>query len=305
METKGLSHLGTARPGIPVCAVVVTYNIGRLAGRCIASIREQVGEVVIVDNGSGHGTQEELDKLALLSRVKIIRNSRNEGIARAMNQGIRRAIAHGYEWVLTLDHDSEATPGMVARLLRAYADLPGSEAAQLGILGANPFDRNGKFFIYGVDPGSATDPLEVTNLVSSGSLIRSRVFKTVGFFDEGLFIYYVDDDFCIRVRRAGLKILLCSEAVLLHSEGLRIAKKLFGSRRQYVSYGKEAHYFLCRNGIHMLRRYRGARSLCHHIRGRIGWDFLRVLIYDQQKAQKVFYRLRGLWDGARGRYGPL
>lgn len=288
-----------SEPEQAVCAVIVTYNIGNLVGRCVEPVYGQVGEVVIIDNGSERETQDELDKLACLSRIKIIRNPRNEGIARAMNQGAEYAIARGYEWVLTLDHDSEATPGMVRELLRAYEATGRSRA----IFGANRYDRNSGVFAAPKDFDGG-DVIEVRDTISSGSLMHRSLFKTVGFFNELLFVYYVDIDYCRRAETLGIKTYICPKALLIHSEGVSASRRFLHTTLPHTTYGKEAHYFISRNSVYMIRKYR-YDPYSGSIMKRLAWDFIKVILYDKQKIQKVTYRLRGLWDGAWGTYGPL
>lgn len=284
-----------------VCAVIVSYNIGLGIRDCVDAIRHQVDEVVIVDNGSGPATQEALDELTRLPRISVIRNAANEGIARALNQGVREALSCGYEWVLTLDHDSVATPGMVEILVRASA----SARAGTAIFAANPYDRNAGTFRVPPDSFQRNQLAEVDQAICSGSLMHADLFNTVGFFNESLFVYYVDSDFSMRARRLGIKTYLCPKAVLIHSIGISSRRRLFNHWTLRIEYGKEAHYYLCRNAVHMLRRYRDFGLYTRSVRRRLATDFIKVVLYDRRKVSKLVYRFRGLWDGVWGKYGPL
>lgn len=284
-----------------VCAVIVSYNIGPSIHNCVNSVRDQVAEVIVVDNGSGRATQDALDDLEPLPRVKVIRNPANEGIARALNQGVREAISRGHQWVLTLDHDSHATPDMVRRLL-SVSRVAGKGMA---IFAANPYDRNAGTFRVEHQHFKAGDYVEVERAISSGSLLNASLFKKIGFFNESLFVYYVDSDFSMRARKLNVRTYICPKAVLIHSEGFRTVRRYLWRSMPHIVYGKEAHYFLSRNAIYMLREYASDRSCCRSVRERLWTDFAKVILYDKQKVPKLFYRLRGLWDGVRGKYGPL
>ncbi len=125
-----------------ICAVVVSYNIGDAIHRCYDAIQSQVGHVLIIDNGSGETTRRELDELANSDSVTLILNERNEGIGRAYNQAVRWARDKGFQWILTLDHDSEATTGMIDELVRGYAALETAGIRNIGIMAASLFDLN-------------------------------------------------------------------------------------------------------------------------------------------------------------------
>jgi rhamnosyltransferase len=289
-----------------VCAVIVTHNIGEAIHKCVDSVRDQVGHIVAIDNGSDEPTRRELDKLSSTNSVTIILNERNEGTARALNQGVQWALGKGFQWVLTLDHDSKATPGMVDKLLHAHETLCQQGYRDVGIIGANPFDENGHVYLEGYRPGE-TDrkPIEREYLISSGSMIAGRVFDRVGLFDETFFIYYVDDDFCVRLRRSGFRLFLCAEAVLLHREGRKETKRFFWRRVLYDNYGKCARYYITRNAIYLMKKHDLGFNYSYLLVRRLVTDHIKLLLYDKELFPKLRFSLNGLADGLRGRFGPM
>lgn len=290
-----------------VCAVIVTYNIGFEIHACVNAIRNQVSEVVIVDNGSDPETRLELEKLSNQSLATVLLNAHNKGIACALNQGFQYGLERGYRWFLTLDHDSEATPGMVAKLLDGWRAAE-ARGAKVGIVAANPFDK--KSHTYYVNGYQSTDTevvVEVPTVISSGSLIGKTAFEIVGFQNEELFLYYVDDDFCLRLRRAGLGVFLCPSAILLHQEGNRVSRNFLGRKVHYNNYGKEACYYISRNACYMLRKLweYEERRYFYRVATRLAKDAIKVVLYDEQPIQKLSFTIRGIRDGIRGRYGEL
>jgi len=293
---------------VGVCAVIVTYNIGEAIHKCFDSIRGQVSHIIVVDNGSDDRTRRELRKLASGGCAELILNDSNEGIARALNQGVQWALGKGFQWVLTLDHDSEATPGLVDRLVEAYTALDRRGFHKVGLVTANPFDRNGQIFLEGYPPRENDDRLiELERCSSSGCLIRRQTFDLVGFFDEKLFVYYVDEDFCFRLRQYGLKMFLCPPAVLMHSEGQKTTQRLLGRTIIYDNYGPEARYYIARNAVHMFKRNWALhqwRELYLLLR-RFTHDLLVVLVCDRARFRKARFMFRGVWEGISGKYGRM
>jgi rhamnosyltransferase len=283
-----------------VCAVIVTHANGECLLSCVNAVVDQVSEVVLISNGSSAKGLALLRELERRPRVAVIYNGSNMGIACAMNQGVRYAIERGHRWVLTLDDDSEATPGMVDKLLEIYRAL----GDRVGIVAADPFDINTRRFQQaGIDRTACY--VFAKSVISSGSLIDTRVFGRVGFFDEAFFMYYVDDDFCLRVSRSGLKIVLCCEALLRHREGAKVTRRFCGREIFYDEQGGEAKYYIARNGIYLALKYpRETHFGYRHLR-RVAGDFVKILLYDAHPASKASYVLKGLWDGIRGRYGSL
>jgi rhamnosyltransferase len=285
-----------------VCAVIVTYNIGEGIHRCVGSVRGQVDEIVIVDNGSGPETIAELHRLNSGKGLQVIFNPSNLGIAGALNQGVRRAKEHGHRWVLTLDHDSEATPGMVAKLLEGHAVLGGLA----GIVAATPWDRYAGCVLK--QPEGEDDRgnlVEIQYALSSGCMIELRVFDQVGLFNESLFLYYVDNDFCFRLKEIGRKIYECRDAILLHSEGRKQTRKVLWRLVQTDGYGPEARYYLTRNAFYILRKYRHEHDYCASVKRRLVTDLAKVLLLEDHRLRKLRFILRGSLDAWRGKYGPL
>jgi len=308
--TDDLSWGGTTESAhkVSVCAVIVAYNIGEAIHKCFDSIREQVSQVIIVDNGSDDRTRRELRKLASAGSAELMLNDSNEGIARALNQGVQWALGKGFQWVLTLDHDSEATPGLVDRLVEAYVALERRGFHKVGLVTANPFDRNGQIFLEGYPPRENDDRLiELERCNSSGCLIRRQTFDLIGFFDEKLFVYYVDEDFCFRLRQNGLKMFLCPPAVLMHSEGQKTMQRLLGRTIIYDNYGSEARYYIARNAVHMSKRYWACRQWreLYLLLRRFTHDLLVVLGCDRARFRKARFMFRGVWEGVRGKYGRM
>ena len=293
---------------VRVCAVIVTYNIGEAIHKCFDSIRGQVSHIIIVDNGSDDRTRRELRKFASVGGAELILNDSNEGIARALNQGVQRALSKGFQWFLTIDHDSEATAGLVDRLVEAYAALERRGFRKVGIVTANPFDRNGQIFLEGYPPRENDERLiELERCNSSGCLIRRQTLDSVGFFDEKLFVYYVDEDFCFRLRQKGLKIFLCPPAVLMHSEGQKTRQRLLGRTVMYDNYSSEARYYIARNAVHMFKRNWACRQWreLYLLLRRFTHDLLLVLGCDCARFRKARSMFRGVWEGIRGKYGRM
>ena len=293
-----------------VACVVVTFEIGRTVLPVLEAILPQVDRVLIVDNGSGGETQNALREIesAHQERVEMIRNGENLGIAAALNIGIRRALDQGYDWVLTLDHDSVAAPDMVANLFRTYTEVAG---ANPGILSPAHIDGStgrkyrypvfGKFFFRHVTP---TDrPLSCSFCISSGCLIPKKVFESAGLFQEEYFVYAVDTEFCRRVLRHGYSIFVSEKAVIVHREGGGRKADLGIFQLRTPDWSAHSMYYIFRNVVHDLRNNPVFSWRVHE-----GLFLARALITLllanplDRKARWAAVR-RGISDGIKGRLG--
>lgn len=261
--------------------------------------------MLIIDNGSGETTRRELDEIAASNSVTLILNERNEGIGHAYNQAVRWARDKGFQWILTLDHDSEATPGMIDELVRGYAALETAGIRNVGLMAASPFDLNIREHLYDSPREQGGLPLRHVEVFSSGSLIWLGVFDIVGPFNEDLFIYFVDVEFCRRLGCAGYGVYMCPEAVLLHREGTKEWHRFLGIDACYEHYGNEARYYLSRNTIHFLKNLRPSLHDFAVAADRLFKDHVNILLFDKDRLPVLWFSLRGFVDGIRGKVGPM
>lgn len=295
------SEDGTAQTGYPaskadVCAVVVTYHPDPGFPDRLGRVRPQVGRVVVVDNGSSPQAREML-RNAVGPDVELILNDANLGVATALNQGVGRARDWSFQWALTLDQDSVVEPFLVQALLEAYNAFPMKE--KVAVVGSNYYDeKRGKTLV----PESPTQPpcLEQTTVITSGSLISVDSYGMVGPFRNDFFIDHVDDEYCLRGRAIGYKVILCRRPVIRHSIGGAVGKRILGRTVWSSNHSAARRYFMARNFLWVARKYFSFRP---------GWVALRALrhagflllmvLLEKERWGKIESSARGIRDGLR------
>ena len=98
-----------------ISAGIILFNpdMNRLKEN-INAVIVQCTHIYLVDNGSSNIDEViELLKRYNQPQVSIIRNTVNQGIARALNQLTAAAQSDGFEWILTLDQDSIAPDNII------------------------------------------------------------------------------------------------------------------------------------------------------------------------------------------------
>jgi rhamnosyltransferase len=298
----------------PIAAVVVTFQPDAGVQGRLAAVCQQVERLIVVDNDSGEPARTLLRNWAESAGAVFIANAENRGLAAALNQGMRRAEDEGFEWVVTLDQDSTPQPGMVAALARSVLAAPKPE--RVAIVGANTVDeRRPEIADRWLLPGHwhmgfrraacrGADLPNVTFVITSGSLTRVRTWRELGGFDEGLFIDFIDHDFCLKAHRIGLEVRVGSDARLLHNMGAKRAVKVAGRRLCPTFHSATRHYYMARNRILVWRR--------HAWRYPHWWMFdvcfstlnsVRVFLAEDRRREKMAAMLRGTRDGLLGRRG--
>lgn len=279
-----------------VCASIITYNIDEKIIEVVNSIINQVDNIVIVDNGSNSITLDILNELSKKEKVELILNNENIGIAKALNKGIKFAKEIRAEWILTLDHDSVCEKNMISDMFKAIEGYNSKDL--ISILTPKIFEMNKKDFI-SKKYNERSSCMEVNDCIQSGSLFNMDTFDEIGLFNEELFIYHVDFDFCQRVLKSGRKIMQCNNTVLYHEEGYKIPKNILGKKVYYNNYSSQAIYYITRNTVYMGKTYS-----VFYIK-RILKDFIHIMLFDKNRKERMFYWIRGLKDGISNKYGKL
>lgn len=286
------------------CAVVVTYQPDSELPDRLVSIREQVDRLYLVDNGSNEEAYALLQRLAdESSTVELVANDTNLGIAVALNQGAEAALEQGYDWLLMFDQDSTVETGLFTALAAIYRQQV--DCGRIGVIGSNYWHAaTGQIAYNPARDGSASVNMET--VITSGSLLSLHAFQEVGKFREELFIDSVDNEYCLRLRARGLRVLLSTRPLMHHPMGQQKRYWLFGRRPSCTHYGPARHYYLTRNRLTVMREWYARRPAW--VWGECKAFFvalLMLLLYEEQKFKKLCAVALGIWHALRGRLGPL
>ena len=228
--------------------LLVNYNDEAHLPECLSSIEKNVQavdyEVIIVDNASTDGSPELIGQQ--FTRVRLIRNPRNEGFGRANNQAFRESRG---EFVLFLNTDVVLHKGAVDLLLTEMAAEP-----LTGIVGPALLNPGGSFQAsFGGRVGFFTEAFKKIYLnrtirrslkkggerrevgwVSGAFLLaRRKALLEAGLFDENFFLYFEDIDLCRRTIEKGWKVIFLPMAVSFHSGGATTSGRPMRSRLEY------------------------------------------------------------------------
>lgn len=286
---------------LSICAVIISYEPDEQTIRLIDSIDKQVSEIVIVDNFSRSESSKAVLKTLADRSIKIIYNDGNYGVAKALNQGVEYALSKKYEWILTLDQDSEFYPNTYDLLLQGYETLENKDMVML--IAPKPVERN--FLKDCATPFNVKNSRDirwkntVLNL-TSGSLIKAEAFGRIGFFEEKLFIEQVDNDFCCRLGKKGYGIKVASNIRFMHKLG-NASKKLFFTLRNH---NPKRKYYLARNSAYIFKKhffYAPYTTIRCLLGGTIlGW--IKILLFEDSKTDKIRSGIKGFIDGVMDKY---
>lgn len=211
-----------------VSIILVLYNKAELTYQCLKSIKQETSlgyELIIIDNDSTDQTQE---LMALVEGVKYIRNEDNVGFLKACNQA--RQYVTG-EYILLLNNDAVIKNGSLKAGVDAF-----SASDEVGVVGGKILHLDGMMQEAGSiiwadasclgygrrehpDHFKYTYKHEVDYVSGALFFTPVKLWDEMGGFDERLApCYYEETDFCIRVAKRGLKIIMEPKCQVTHFE---------------------------------------------------------------------------------------
>lgn len=222
-----------------VTVIVVSWNTHDILRQCLNLINSAAGkleyETIVVDNGSIDGST--LMVTSFFPNVRLLKNDENLGFAKAVNQGIR---ASNSEYVALVNSDIMAEEKSLDYMV-GYME----KNRKLAIVAPQLLSRDGKLeenrgykpsplFIWKQLAHKYTQRListlrkrKVRNekampsdwLGASYMVIRREAIEEVGLFDEGIFMYGEDMEFCLRCRDRGWDIEFIPWVTSVHYGG--------------------------------------------------------------------------------------
>jgi rhamnosyltransferase len=273
-----------------VAGVVILYNPQIAALDNIGTYIDQIDKLFVVDNSDIVDSQV-VQSLQKRKNVIYIWNQQNLGIARALNIGAMNAIRDGYEYLLTMDQDSNAPAGMVAGLLKC---LQTHDFSTVGILSPFHVTRN-------VPPPNKTGCSEVLVVMTSGNLLNLRIFDTVGPFMEDLFIDCVDHEYCLRLRQNGYKVIQSNVTLLAHDLGDIRIHSFMNVKFAATHHSALRRYFITRNRFYVMNKYK-SQFPDYYLQQRTAFrrELLGIILFEKQKTKKMWSIIKGYLDYRKG-----
>lgn len=213
--------------------LVLAYNSANYIGKLLesiekfhkADIEEGKAEIIVVDNASADKT---LDIVRKYKFAKVIENKENLGFSKGINTGAKKANG---EYLVLINPDAEIKEKITEEVIKDF-----KQNDRLGVLGGKISDEHGRIekstgkflksfeillMSLGLDEffgirNSFKSKKEVDFVSGAFMIVPKNVFDKLGGFDENLFMYVEDMEFCYRAKKEGFKVLFSPSISIVH-----------------------------------------------------------------------------------------
>lgn len=258
----------------------------------------------VVDNSENTNN---FKKFKFNKKIKYIRQKENVGIAKALNIGAENAIKDGYDWLLTMDQDSNFDKNALLKMENFIINLK-KEKAVSDVLEVNYKDVGLISPFYKLDPTydgtlGINFPLMV---MTSGNLINLEIYKKIGGFKDFLFIDCVDFDYCLNLKKHGYEIVQLNNAVLNHHLGNGKTYKFLWMKKSSSNHSALRRYYMVRNRHYIYDMYHDDYPFyCDLEIGRTKREAMKVILFEKEKVKKIKYMIKGYKDYKNGKKGKF
>lgn len=280
------------------CVIVVTYepelnNLKRLT-QCV----QNAGFTpIIADNSEKHL----VEKKDVSANCEIVSLHQNLGIAAAQNAGIDFALKQGAEVIGFFDQDSDVDEKLLRRLEESLDKLGECVVSPLALekdtLNEYPVQRLNKIgYPQDVFVKGEEKPQQVDLVISSGMMTTGEVLRKVGCYDEDFFIDFVDVEWCLRCKKAGIPVFVIPDAVLLHKIG---NDNVSMGEMNILIHSPIRTYYKVRNSFLLFYKKAGVVFTIRQILPAVLHNFLLIFSV-KNKSMYLKYYLLGILHGICG-----
>ncbi len=231
--------------------VIVNWNGKDVTLECLDSLAHVTYrnvKIVVVDNASSDGSVQAIREGH--PEAVVLEQQINLRFAGGTNAGMHYALEHGAEMLCLLNNDTTVHPEFLTHLVSRMQSAPDigvvapkiyyeSDPELIWFAGGKISMWSGTMRHIGIrerDRGQYDDARDIDYATGCCMLARREVIGRVGMLDESFFMYTEDADWCMRMRRAGYRIV--------YEPGARVWHKLSVSAGGHLSFYKMKNKFL-------------------------------------------------------------
>lgn len=228
-----------------VAIIILNWNSYDVTQDCLRSlskidIQGILPMVYVVDNASSDGSAEKL--VQRFPDIQLLQNTDNLGFTGGNNVGITKGLEDGCDFFWILNNDTTVDRYSLSSLLDAMKDESvGIAVSKIYFSRGHEYhyhrykpSQRGRVIWYAggridwqnmyashrgvdeVDDGQYNREEETEFATGCSFLIRKKVVKKIGMFDDRYFAYFEDIDLSLRVKRAGFFIRFVPDSIIWH-----------------------------------------------------------------------------------------
>lgn len=195
-----------------VLSLIVTYNpeVERF-NTCLEKISGQVDKVLVIDNNSSNISSLE-QVLFQYSNIELLKNTINLGLSKAYNKALKYARENKFDFLLILDQDTICSNNLIQEY-KKYANTDYAALSPLRHHHNKDYEEHNYRLNKYDKPNGNIELIPFT--INSGTCINLNVLPSNYYYDEKLFLEFLEHDFCLFLKQNHFKLARINSAEIL------------------------------------------------------------------------------------------
>jgi len=277
--------------------VIVSYISEEVIHKCIESIPKDIN-ILIVDNSGNEEFKLSIEKKYI--NVTCILSLENLGMGAGNNLGLKHSPT---DFALILNPDVVLENNTIDELINASKEI--ESFAVIAPLIKSDLDLNYKLFDENKKNENSINPFKVKSVDGFAMLLNVKKinqinnFKNFKFFDENIFLYLENDDFCKRLVDNNEDIYVVPKSKINHLGGKAVSQKF----SEEVEFSRNWHwiwskfYFNRKHNGYIFALINGLPTFFSALLKYV----LYLIIFNPKKSKIYLHRAMGYLNAAIGR----
>jgi N-acetylglucosaminyl-diphospho-decaprenol L-rhamnosyltransferase len=215
---------------IDVTFLIVTFKSSESIHKCIDLIPKKY-PVLVIENSADNFFKGDLEEK--YNNVKCILAGENLGFGKASNIGLNLIKS---KYTFLINPDTLLTSNTIEQLIHYSQKI--NDFTLLSPVMEDPEVKNYSIYKKKFLPINISEYLEVDFIKGFAMFFNMSKFKSIGFFDEKIFLYFEEDDLCRRVRNLNQKIYVIFSSKITHAGGQSHNKEF----NEEIDHNRHWHY---------------------------------------------------------------
>ena len=194
-----------------VTFLIVTFKSGESIHRCVDLIPKKY-PILVIEKSADNFFKSDLEKK--YNNIKCILAGENLGFGKASNIGLNLVKS---KYTFLINPDTLLTSNTIEQLIHYSQKI--NDFALLSPVMKDAEVKNYHTYKKKLLSINKSEYLEVDFIKGFAMFFNMSKFKSIGFFDEKIFLYFEEDDLCRRVRNLNQKIYVIFSSKITHAGG--------------------------------------------------------------------------------------
>lgn len=268
------------------CIAVIYYNPNPRAYEKLKIYSSLFEKVYIMDNSY---INKDINKKAVTEFPNVVYFDMqgNAGMSKALNKAFALAISDCYDFILTMDQDSEFSEENIKNMIN-YIEKNNDKKIAIYVSNFSKlyWDSRSQKMVPSKPVIKRDEIKEIEFALTSSSFIRLSAIKKILPLED-YFISYVDNFISTDLRKLGYKIVRVGMSYFEQEVGNPVKSNWYNKTFRILNHTEDRYYYLIRNNCYYRKKYNDDIKIVRESYIKLLRYFFNIVMGEQNKIKKI------------------